>query len=501
MLHFSKALCKNFENNVFHTARLKCITAIGSWNWKSGLPIDHLSKLSNIDYQISTRINLGLPPSNIMPTSCPYCKSIIGYNESTSLHFLCCPYLKGREVTARHDAVQHVIELFCSRAGLFTRRYDHSNRHSNNNEQLHNNIIDTYIEFQNESYDIDYVITHPTAKSYVNGSSRQQLYAASLADTRKHNHHYDASRNNNINNNNTSNNNSNASSTNNINNNNNDQENNINSENNISESKNSFLSFSVETYGGLHESARKIINGISVASQGHGIVFPRFDILYSLRYSIACAIQRGNSRILRAGLNASAKLNAKYTHECMTVENLENSNNRLFNHVTKTYNHRSINNKRKFNSISNYQSPVIEFNNSQLKSTTITSNSSQIHSSISNSSLLSNSISENNENNGSINSEINILSKYNYTKSLRSINNINNNNNINNLSISLFNTNDVACNDVFNLNNNDRAISVNNNNNLISNNDNLTISILNTNFSCNDVSNSNNNNSAILTST
>jgi len=59
----SIALRNYFEGNVFHTARLKCIIASGSSLWKSALPLDNLSKLSNIDYQICSRMNLGLPPA------------------------------------------------------------------------------------------------------------------------------------------------------------------------------------------------------------------------------------------------------------------------------------------------------------------------------------------------------------------------------------------------------------------------------------------------------
>ena len=45
----STALCNNFSNSVFHTARLKCITAQGATLWKSSIPTDSLSKLKNID--------------------------------------------------------------------------------------------------------------------------------------------------------------------------------------------------------------------------------------------------------------------------------------------------------------------------------------------------------------------------------------------------------------------------------------------------------------------
>ena len=80
---------------------------------------------------------------------------------------------EGSEITTRHNALQYVVELFCSRAGLFTRRYDHTHRNNDGNEQ-NGRMIDTYVELLYESFDIDYVISHPTAKSFVAGSARNQ---------------------------------------------------------------------------------------------------------------------------------------------------------------------------------------------------------------------------------------------------------------------------------------------------------------------------------------
>ena len=79
------------------------------------------------------------------------------------------------------------------------------------------------------------------------------------------------------------------------------------------------------------------MNAISIACQGHGVVFPRFDILYGLRFGVACAVQRGNARIIRAGLVAAASMNAKYTHENSSAAALESDNVALFNHVTHSY--------------------------------------------------------------------------------------------------------------------------------------------------------------------
>ena len=187
------ALCEMYEGNDFNTARMKCITAKGACRWKSALPVENLCKLSNQDYHIACRVNLGLPPADIMPSSCPKCNEKIGYDPVSSLHFLSCLYMKGKEITDRHNAVQYVVELFCNRAGLFTRRYEHTARHTPGIRE-HNRTIDTYIQFPTHSADIDYVITHPTAKSYVQGSARTQLHAASLANTRKINHHYNIHR-------------------------------------------------------------------------------------------------------------------------------------------------------------------------------------------------------------------------------------------------------------------------------------------------------------------
>ncbi len=53
---------------------------------------------------------------------------------------------------------------------------------------------------------------------------------------------------------------------------------------------NSFVSYSVETYGGMHAGAVRIVNSIAIASQAYGIIDKRCDIVYGLRTGVACAI-------------------------------------------------------------------------------------------------------------------------------------------------------------------------------------------------------------------
>lgn len=85
------------------------------------------------------------------------------------------------------------------------------------------------------------------------------------------------------------------------------------------ESCNSFVSFNCETQGGLHAGAVLVMNSIAIAAQRHGVVHKRYDIVHGLKVGVACAIQRGN----RAGLVASAAMNAKYTHTPLTLNALQ----------------------------------------------------------------------------------------------------------------------------------------------------------------------------------
>ena len=73
-----------------------------------------------------------------------------------------------------------------------------------------------------------------------------------------------------------------------------------------------FIPFAVETYGGLHSSAIQLLDIISTACRENNSYYNPNEIVHHLKYSIAIAIQRGNSEAIHYGYKRSARDSYRY---------------------------------------------------------------------------------------------------------------------------------------------------------------------------------------------
>ena len=99
-------------------AHHKAITATGAWGWKVVHSEDPRLHLSNVEYAIAARLNLGLSPfparaMAALPEHCPLCRHN-RTGEPVSLrdepwHWLTCRKLISGELSRRHDAVVDAI--------------------------------------------------------------------------------------------------------------------------------------------------------------------------------------------------------------------------------------------------------------------------------------------------------------------------------------------------------------------------------------------------------
>src|ERR1700722_10473929 len=81
-------------------ARLLGVTAPGASVWLTTAPTTPALSLTNSEYQICSKLRLGLPPLPL-PSDCASCKSK-NTCPSDPLHPLVCVGQKGRTITARH---------------------------------------------------------------------------------------------------------------------------------------------------------------------------------------------------------------------------------------------------------------------------------------------------------------------------------------------------------------------------------------------------------------
>jgi hypothetical protein len=107
----STAKANRKQHGCAELAHLRAISAPRAWTWKTIIPTEFALKLTDNEYRIAARLNLGLKPMEpsamrALPTQCHLCKKHCDF-ATDSWHFLSCPKLMGAdgELTLRHNAV------------------------------------------------------------------------------------------------------------------------------------------------------------------------------------------------------------------------------------------------------------------------------------------------------------------------------------------------------------------------------------------------------------
>ena len=94
-----------------------------------------------------------------------------------------------------------------------------------------------------------------------------------------------------------------------------------------------FLPFAVETLGGIHPQAAELLQQIATASRDFNGLWSATEIIKSLKYAVACAVQKGNSDTILAGYQHAAQIiNARnyygpnYNFPIQSVDNNQQNN-------------------------------------------------------------------------------------------------------------------------------------------------------------------------------
>jgi hypothetical protein len=266
-----RALSTVYSSDEYHSARLLATSAKGAALWKVAVPVDRYCQLTDAEYIIATRINLGLPPCEVMPNICGQCRRAVGYDHC-STHALACNYLKGTLATDRHDTIQRAIEIYACRAGITVRRHERTNQHNSSDRRT----TDVTLYWANRPVKYDVTCRHPVCPSAVKAASRTQLITAARADRDKHvHHHVDMNE----------------------------------SQTHIEPSLRQaqvFKSFSCESFGGLHADAAQLIHDICIIAQDRPTAFTAYEVKYGLHASIACAIQRFNAAMILENIHQAS---------------------------------------------------------------------------------------------------------------------------------------------------------------------------------------------------
>ena len=151
-------------------ARHKAITAHGAGVWKAIRPAEVQQRLSDVEYAIAARLNLGLNPfparaMAALPEHCPLCiHSQTGAPvllRDDPWHWLTCAPLTRGELTRRHDAVVDATARVAQLVGAQVQKEVHGlDPHSNKRPDL-------MIVFPGRTLLNDVVVTHSLTSSRV----------------------------------------------------------------------------------------------------------------------------------------------------------------------------------------------------------------------------------------------------------------------------------------------------------------------------------------------
>lgn len=240
-------------------ARLFSCTAPGTSTLLTTLPAMDLGPIPDAAFTLNLRMRLGLAPvTAILPRTCYLCAADV---TKDPYHALSCNKLK-TDATARHNAIEGILQKVGRFAGLGVQSQP---RHVIPREDIIPDLLITSAELREQCL-VDVVVSHPTAPSHRHAAAKGALQVARGAEARKAEQY----------------------------------------RNGAEVAGYQFLAFSVETFGGIGEEARAVVDFICThAAQDVMSPWDPEDIRRYLYQSIATAIAVGNWHIMRKWLLAN----------------------------------------------------------------------------------------------------------------------------------------------------------------------------------------------------
>jgi hypothetical protein len=221
-------------------------------------------RLSDTEYAIAARLNLGLPPfpdMDALPETCPLCLHP-NRKEPVSLrndpwHWLTCPGL-GVESTSRHDEVADALQHAALLIGAQVRREVRGLQRDSNIRP------DLQLFFPGRMLLTDVVVSHPLTSTFI---AKRQSSGVTRQGEKRRKYSSVASR-------------------------------------LVAE----LLPFSVETYGGMADDAMKLVQAMGEEGEEAMGAWTKAEIMRYILSLTAIAVQRGNARIVLSGRMKSLRM-------------------------------------------------------------------------------------------------------------------------------------------------------------------------------------------------
>ena len=252
----------NITNNKRKSALLNSVTASGANLWLESVPITPETTLWNSQFNIAIRLRLGVPCHEIQSSKCVLCNTSNGDFRIDPFHYLSCPKLKSRQITKRHNSIARVLTQYSNRAGF------HSEQEPPHLSTIDGKRPDILFIADLHSILVDVCVSHPLACSYIDKVANDTFYASNQAIKVKQTKYSQLA----------------------------------------IQQKAKFIPFAVETLGGIHPQAAQLLNQIATASRDFNGLWSDTEIIKSLKYAVACSIQKGNSDTILAGYQHAAQI-------------------------------------------------------------------------------------------------------------------------------------------------------------------------------------------------
>ena len=244
-------------------AHLTAVSAPRAWTWKTVLPTTRELELTDVQYRLAARLNLGLQPVDsvtlgALPDTCPLCAQIRASHTSIRAdpwHFLSCRKLVNGEITARHDGVAEQVSRCAMLLGLRARREVDG---LSTNTSLRPDLL---LSLPGRTVLSDVAVCHPLAPG------RRSAYGTRPLAIAK------------------------------------DKENVKKAKYLAMSSAHCFvqLPIALETTGGMGPAAVTLVKAMADASQEHLVMWTRADVIREVAGSLAMAVQRGNAMAVIEG--------------------------------------------------------------------------------------------------------------------------------------------------------------------------------------------------------
>jgi hypothetical protein len=250
------------EDGGLSLARLRAVSAPRAWAWKSVSPTSKELELTDTQYRIAARLNLGLQPMGVataLPDDCPVCGGSDSIRDDP-WHFFSCKHLCKGEVTVRHDDVGRALHRLALTMGL---RAQLEVKDLDASSGLQPDLL---LSLPGRVIMCDIAVCHPLAPSAVRScTSTRTLGSAKLKEGGKRRKYASLA----------------------------------------SQRQCELLPFVVETCGGLAPSAVKLIQAMAQAAAEHLSLWTRTAILRELVGAVAIAVQRGGAMTYLEGFDRS----------------------------------------------------------------------------------------------------------------------------------------------------------------------------------------------------